>query len=335
MKKKYILSILYIEYEEECLKLFNKMANDGWELVKVGLFFVFEKTNRKLKYQIDYTQRDTEFNQLIKDMGYHYIGSCNTTNFYATEDFDVPNLVSDPVVVKNEKLKHYLPNQWYVIVCILIAIFFVGVEIKWLSEFFSSKYYFYFIAHKIPATIFIALSAIGFFLYSILSYQKRKSILNETFEYKKFHLYDKFIYYELIFTFIFSFLLNWYLNGELFKNLYIIYLFFIFPIMIYLQYYAIPKINNKRNRIIIEFIVVILGLSFSIVAVEYTETLYYPKDYYEIEDIGELKKNRYIYEINSFANPTFPEAYSTVYREFRNEEVMDAIINYERNFYKK
>ena len=75
MKYKFILSSRYIEYEDACLELFNKMNEQGYILKSIGIFFVFVKSDKKVKYQIDYTTRDTEYNSIIENQGYVYIGS--------------------------------------------------------------------------------------------------------------------------------------------------------------------------------------------------------------------------------------------------------------------
>ena len=47
-KRKYVYSSPYIEFEDACLDLFEKMNEEGYILKSIGIFFVFEKSDKKI-----------------------------------------------------------------------------------------------------------------------------------------------------------------------------------------------------------------------------------------------------------------------------------------------
>ena len=69
MKVKYRLLNDLLLYEDECITYLEKMAQDGWYLVKVGTtFFKFERRSpRKVKYQMDYNLLTPDYLEITED----------------------------------------------------------------------------------------------------------------------------------------------------------------------------------------------------------------------------------------------------------------------------
>ena len=75
MKVKYRLLNDLLLYEDECITYLEKMAQDGWYLVKVGTtFFKFERRSpRKVKYQMDYNLLTPDYLEMITLEGYRFV----------------------------------------------------------------------------------------------------------------------------------------------------------------------------------------------------------------------------------------------------------------------
>ena len=72
MKYKYVLrNSLYLD--EELQDYFNGMSKNGWRLDLVGYYYRFIKDEHTYKYQIDYTPISSEYQDILKEMGYHEV----------------------------------------------------------------------------------------------------------------------------------------------------------------------------------------------------------------------------------------------------------------------
>ena len=72
MKHKYVLrNSLYLD--EELQDYFNEMSKKGWRLDFIGYYYRFSKDEHVYKYQIDYTPVSSEYQELLKEMGYHEV----------------------------------------------------------------------------------------------------------------------------------------------------------------------------------------------------------------------------------------------------------------------
>ena len=91
MKHKYVLrNSLYLD--EELQEYFNKMSKKGWRLDFIGYYYRFSHDEHVYKYQIDYTPSSSEYNEVLKEMGYH----------------DVENALPDFRVLENRNALQFL-----------------------------------------------------------------------------------------------------------------------------------------------------------------------------------------------------------------------------------
>ena len=97
MKVKYRLLNDLLLYEDECITYLEKMAQDGWYLVKVGTtFFKFERRSpRKVKYQMDYNLLTPDYLEMITLEGYRFVDNYREISFFYNEDINAANLHTD------------------------------------------------------------------------------------------------------------------------------------------------------------------------------------------------------------------------------------------------
>ena len=103
MKHKYVLrNSLYLD--DELQDYFNEMSKKGWRLDFVGYYYRFVKDEHVYKYQIDYTPSSSEYNEVLKEMGYHDVENA-LPDFRVLENrnVDAPDLNTEFVFDKNNK----------------------------------------------------------------------------------------------------------------------------------------------------------------------------------------------------------------------------------------
>ena len=103
MKYKDVLrNSLYLD--EELQEYFNKMSKKGWRLDFVGYYYRFIKDEHVYKYQIDYTPISSEYQDILKEMGYHEVrNSFDDFRVLENENVDAPDLNTEFVFDKNNK----------------------------------------------------------------------------------------------------------------------------------------------------------------------------------------------------------------------------------------
>ena len=109
MKYKDVLrNSLYLD--EELQDYFNEMSILGWRLDFVGYYYRFIIDEHVYKYQIDYTPISSEYQDILKKMGYHEVrNSFDDFRVLENENVDAPDLNTEFVFDKNNKIqKHKL-----------------------------------------------------------------------------------------------------------------------------------------------------------------------------------------------------------------------------------
>ena len=107
MKYKYVLrNSLYLD--EELQDYFNGMSKNGWRLDLVGYYYRFIKDEHTYKYQIDYTPISSEYQDILKEMGYHEVrNSFDDFRVLENENVEAPDLNTEFVFNKNNKMKQF------------------------------------------------------------------------------------------------------------------------------------------------------------------------------------------------------------------------------------
>ena len=101
MKHKYVLrNSLYLD--DELQDYFNEMSKKGWRLDFVSYYYRFVKDEHVYKYQIDYTPSSSEYNEVLKEMGYHDVENA-LPDFRVLENrnVDAPDLNTEFVFDKS------------------------------------------------------------------------------------------------------------------------------------------------------------------------------------------------------------------------------------------
>ena len=213
MTKKYIFSTPYLPYQEACLELLDAMADKGYKLVKVGLFFVFEKVNYYPKHKIDITPRNDEYNQLVTDLGYEYIGNCGKMNFYVSDFPNVEDLMSDPEVLKQQRLKKYQPKHLFnALITLIIWVPYVlkyelsNISFSLVDYYLNPEQYF---SNLLTLFIFLIILLLG-----VISSIKRDAVLKDTYHFHKLKGFDYFLA-----GFVFTYLIFAIVTRIIFKNI--------------------------------------------------------------------------------------------------------------------
>ena len=102
---KYVLrNSLYLD--DELQDYFNEMSKKGWRLDFVSYYYRFVKDEHVYKYQIDYTPISSEYQDILKEMGYHEVrNSFDDFRVLENENVDAPDLNTEFVFDKNNKMK--------------------------------------------------------------------------------------------------------------------------------------------------------------------------------------------------------------------------------------
>ena len=104
---KYVLrNSLYLD--DELQDYFNEMSKKGWRLDFVSYYYRFVKDEHVYKYQIDYTPISSEYQDILKEMGYHEVrNSFDDFRVLENENVDAPDLNTEFVFDKNNKMKQF------------------------------------------------------------------------------------------------------------------------------------------------------------------------------------------------------------------------------------
>ena len=126
MKHKYVLrNSLYLD--EELQEYFNKMSKKGWRLDFIGYYYRFSHDEHVYKYQIDYTPSSSEYNEVLKEIGYHDVENA-LPDFRVLENrnVDAPDLNTEFVFDKNNKIKQFKKMRYFVYPILACFLFWIG-----------------------------------------------------------------------------------------------------------------------------------------------------------------------------------------------------------------
>lgn len=123
---KYVLrNSLYLD--EELQDYFNEMSKKGWRLNFVGYYYRFVKDEHVYKYQIDYTPASSEYNEVLKEMGYQEVNnSFNDFRVLENENVEAPDLNTEFVFNKNNKMKQFKKIRYFIYPFLAYFLFWLG-----------------------------------------------------------------------------------------------------------------------------------------------------------------------------------------------------------------
>ena len=151
MKYKYVLrNSLYLD--EELQDYFNEMSKNGWRLDFVGYYYRFIKDEHTYKYQIDYTPISSEYQDILKEMGYHEVrNSFDNFRVLENENVEAPDLNTEFVFDKNNKINQFKKKRYFIYPILAVFLF-------WLGKLFIKD----FIEIGKPALYYEGISSFGF-----------------------------------------------------------------------------------------------------------------------------------------------------------------------------
>ena len=159
MKYKDVLrNSLYLD--EELQDYFNEMSKKGWRLDFVGHYYRFIKDEHVYKYQIDYTPISSEYQDILKGMGYHEVrNSFDDFRVLENENVDAPDLNTEFVFDKNNKMKQFKKIRYFIYPILAYFLFWLGkIFIKDIVEIGKPVLYYEGFGSLLMGIVFIVLS---------------------------------------------------------------------------------------------------------------------------------------------------------------------------------
>ena len=159
MKHKYVLrNSLYLD--EELQDYFNEMSKKGWRLDFIGYYYRFSKDEHVYKYQIDYTPVSSEYQELLKEMGYHEVeNALYDFRVLENEDEDAPDLNTEFVFDKNNKINQFKKIRYFIYPILAYFLFWLGkIFIKNIVEIGKPVLYYEGFGSLLMGIVFIVLS---------------------------------------------------------------------------------------------------------------------------------------------------------------------------------
>ena len=286
MKYKDVLrNSLYLD--EELQDYFNEMSKKGWRLDFVGYYYRFIKDEHVYKYQIDYTPISSEYQDILKEMGYHEVrNSFDDFRVLENENVDAPDLNTEFVFDKNNKMKQFKKIRYFIYPILAYFLFGIGklLMIDFFEIGFPIVYYEGFTKYFIVLMIFTV--AIGILLSSILNlsilyalkYDKSLRIL------KKLNGIKDYLIFAISIIYLIGIIVTSLLSANAF------YMMFIPVIIIGILQKLSPTFNTKQMRYLF---MAILTLSLFIntnQSKNQYETLEQIDDIYESETVKTKNK---------------------------------------------
>ena len=156
---KYVLrNSLYLD--DELQDYFNEMSKKGWRLDFVGYYYRFVKDEHVYKYQIDYTPVSSEYNEVLKEMGYEEVNnSFDDFRVLENENVEAPDLNTEFVFNKNNKMKQFKKIRYFIYP-------FLAGFLLWLGKLFLKDM----IEIGKPILYYEGLSSLMFGVYFIFFY---------------------------------------------------------------------------------------------------------------------------------------------------------------------
>ncbi len=159
MKYKDVLrNSLYLD--EELQDYFNDMSKKGWRLDFVGYYYRFIKDEHVYKYQIDYTPMSSEYQELLKEMGYQEVrNTFDDFRVLENSNVDAPDLNTEFVFDKNNKMKQFKKIRHFIYPVLAYFLFWLGkIFIKDIIEIGKPVLYYEGLSSLILGIVFIFLA---------------------------------------------------------------------------------------------------------------------------------------------------------------------------------
>ena len=179
MKYKDVLrNSLYLD--EELQDYFNEMSKKGWRLDFVGYYYRFIKDEHVYKYQIDYTPISSEYQDILKEMGYHEVrNSFDDFRVLENENVDAPDLNTEFVFDKNNKMKQFKKIRYFIYPILAYFLFWLGkIFIKDIVEIGKPVLYYEGFGSLLMGIVFIVLSFVLLFV-TILNFSILYALKND------------------------------------------------------------------------------------------------------------------------------------------------------------
>lgn len=268
MKYKDVLrNSLYLD--EELQDYFNEMSKKGWRLDFVGYYYRFIKDEHAYKYQIDYTPISSEYQDILKGMGYHEVrNSFDDFRVLENENVDAPDLNTEFVFDKNNKMKQFKKIRYFIYPILAYFLFWLGkIFIKDIVEIGKPVLYYEGFGSLLMGIVFIVLSFVLLFVtilnFSILYALKNDKDLKSLKKLNSIKDHLSILFYILLLISGVFYLLKSFITLDLKV---IVYLLLTCIIGVVLS--RIIK-NNKYNSAIAAFVAIaICGLIFPQVQME-------------------------------------------------------------------
>ena len=179
MKYKDVLrNSLYLD--EELQDYFNEMSKKGWRLDFVGYYYRFIKDEHVYKYQIDYTPISSEYQDILKEMGYHEVrNSFDDFRVLENENVNAPDLNTEFVFDKNNKMKQFKKIRYFIYPILAYFLFWLGkIFIKDIVEIGKPVLYYEGFGSLLMGIVFIVLSFVLLFV-TILNFSILYALKND------------------------------------------------------------------------------------------------------------------------------------------------------------
>ena len=179
MKHKYVLrNSLYLD--EELQEYFNEMSKKGWRLDFIGYYYRFSHDEHVYKYQIDYTPISSEYQDILKEMGYHEVrNSFDDFRVLENENVDAPDLNTEFVFDKNNKMKQFKKIRYFIYPILAYFLFWLGkIFIKDIVEVGKPVLYYEGFGSLLMGIVFIVLSFVLLFV-TILNFSILYALKND------------------------------------------------------------------------------------------------------------------------------------------------------------
>ena len=112
------------------------MSKQGWRLDFIGYYYRFSKDEHVYKYQIDYTPISSEYQVILKELGYHEVRtSLDDVRVLENEDEDAPDLNTEFVFDKNNKINQFKKIRYFIYP--ILAYFLFGIGKLLMIDFFE------------------------------------------------------------------------------------------------------------------------------------------------------------------------------------------------------
>ena len=176
---KYVLrNSLYLD--DELQDYFNEMSKKGWRLDFVSYYYRFVKDEHVYKYQIDYTPISSEYQDILKKMGYHEVrNSFDDFRVLENENVDAPDLNTEFVFDKNNKMKQFKKIRYFIYPILAYFLFWLGkIFIKDIVEVGKPVLYYEGFGSLLMGIVFIILSFVLLFV-TILNFSILYALKND------------------------------------------------------------------------------------------------------------------------------------------------------------